>query len=160
MLYNSIKQLKLELELDLLEIEAYRALESETFDFGEGEMRNDGEYNLGSEDAYYEMEIQNIKDALLDLEYEHPNKQETKNNNRLNRYHRKKVGKRKLKKLTNYNWWSAYYDEDAGYYKRCYLSGRKGFAKRCSNKKVRKELKFPLRGSGYKKCFDYWWTVF
>ena len=39
------------------EIEAYRDLESATFDFGEGSMKIEGWY--GSEDAYYEMDIQN-----------------------------------------------------------------------------------------------------
>ena len=37
-------------------------------------------------------------------------------------------------------------------------SSKEQFFKKYSNRVVRK-ANVPLRGSGYRKCFDYWWTI-
>lgn len=44
-------------------------------------------------------------------------------------------------------------------------SKNKKFFKRVSNKKVRKaklnpEISIPLKGNGYRRLFDYWWTLY
>ena len=77
-----------------------------------------------------------------------------------NRYSRKMIGRHKLKKLYQTSLWTVNYNEEENRYIRCYYSGRKGFAKWCSDKAVRNSNNFPLRGAGYRKCFNYWYTVF
>ena len=158
---KAVENLRKELELDLIELEAYRDLDCEVFDFGEGEIRNDGEFGLGSEDVYYKIQIANIKDVLRDLKENCPYKQNTKKKTRINKYYRKRIDKKKLKKLNKYPWWwIAYFDDEKGFYKRYYLSERKKFIKKCSNKKVRKSVNFSLKGAGYRKCYDFWWELF
>lgn len=50
------------------------------------------------------------------------------------------------------------------YYKRAYRShGRgdaSGYLKKVSNRKIRKSWNFKLRGSNYKKVYDYWWMMY
>lgn len=38
-------------------------------------------------------------------------------------------------------------------------SKNKVFFKRVSNKAVRRSKSLPLKGNGYRKVFDYWWTI-
>ena len=38
-------------------------------------------------------------------------------------------------------------------------SSNKAFFKRVSNKKVRRSTDLPPKGTGYRKVFDYWWTI-
>lgn len=38
-------------------------------------------------------------------------------------------------------------------------SKNKVFYKRVSNKAVRRSKDIPLKGNGYRKVFDYWWTI-
>lgn len=38
-------------------------------------------------------------------------------------------------------------------------SSNKAFFKRVSNKKVRRSNGVPAKGNGYRKIFDYWWTI-
>ena len=38
-------------------------------------------------------------------------------------------------------------------------SKNKVFFKRVSNKAVRRSESLPLKGNGYRKVFDYWWTI-
>ena len=38
-------------------------------------------------------------------------------------------------------------------------SSNKAFFKRVSNKKVRRSSGVPVKGNGYRKIFDYWWTI-
>lgn len=38
-------------------------------------------------------------------------------------------------------------------------SKNKVFYKRVSNKKVRRSKDIPPKGNGYRKVFDYWWTI-
>lgn len=58
----------------LVEIQAYRNLDGEPFDFGTGLLVNDGEFRLGSEDAYYEMDIQCLEDIIKNWDIDHNNK--------------------------------------------------------------------------------------
>ena len=48
--------------------------------------------------------------------------------------------------------------EDLGYLKHSSRSNRRCFLKRRSNKKVRATY-MGMRGSQYRKCFDYWWEL-
>ena len=154
------------LELDLQEIQAYRELDSAEFNFNGVILRNTGEYNLGSEDAYYEMDIEALEEALLlhsedfQRKLKYINKRNKKYKSRLNKYGRKKITQSKLKKLNQCTWWVTYYNENEGYYERCYVSGRKRYAKYCSKRKVRHRNDFALKGNGYRKVYDYWWDVF
>lgn len=148
-----------ELILDIIEINAYRDLENETFIFGSIELKNDGEYKMGSEEVYYEMELQYLEEALLALK-ENKFIVNRSKNIRLNRYERKKITQKRLKKIHSYTWWTTSYDENLDIYKRHYISGCKKYAKYCSRRKVRNSFDFPLKGNGYRKCFDYWWTIF
>ena len=129
------------------EIRAYRELESQIFDFGEGEMEIEGWY--GSEDAYLSMSlpeccgdddydnhinnlngVSNIQNVNVNINI--------KCNNRSNSYMRKKIDKNKLTKLNKYGkWWTV--GDRKGYMYRCYISkrGRAKKLKRFSNKKVR-----------------------
>lgn len=158
--HKAVEMLKKELELDLIELEAYRNLDNEVFDFGEGEIRNDGEFGLGSEDVYYKIQISNIENILMDLKEDCPYRKNNKNKKRINKYYRKRIDKKKLEKLDKYSWWAVYFDDKKGFYKRYYLSGRKKFIRKCSNKKVRKSVGFSLKGAGYRKCYDFWWELF
>lgn len=38
-------------------------------------------------------------------------------------------------------------------------ASNKAFFKRVSNKKVRRNSGIPTKGNGYRKVFDYWWTI-
>ncbi len=58
----------LEAELDLIEVQAYRELQSTPFNFGTGIMSYDGIY--GSEDAYYEMDEQSLEYFIDDIIYD------------------------------------------------------------------------------------------
>jgi len=48
--------------LKLAEIKAYRELDGQDFDFGTGIIIND--MSFGSEDAYYEMDLQSLEEAI------------------------------------------------------------------------------------------------
>ena len=75
------------------EIRAYRELEGEVFDFGEGEMKIEGWY--GSEDAYYEMCLpeESGYDEYNQKYNCHKPKPKKKHKKRLNQYERKKLTK-------------------------------------------------------------------
>lgn len=138
------------------EILAYRELENEYFDFGEGLMRaSDGKY---SEDAYYEMRIQQEEELRLEqkynyVKYEHRPKMKV----RPNQYARKQICKAKLNRLHDEgSWWTVW---DKGTHKvRCYISPRAKHHKKYSNKKVRKTQSVGNHGN-YRKVYDYWWEV-
>jgi hypothetical protein len=143
-------------ECTLEEILAYRELEKETFDFGEGPMRIEGWY--GSEDAYYEMFLENQKKEKVEKITEKiTEKQKSRKNKRRKRRKdsRRKNNLDRLKKA--YPW--GVLDMET-YKKRIYYSSRKKVAKRNSNKKVRKYRGAINDGSHYKKIYDYWWEVF
>ena len=49
------------------------------------------------------------------------------------------------------------------YYKRCYMGSHKNrrrtYYKNVANRKVRRCSGMIANGSGYKKCYEYWWEV-
>lgn len=197
---------------NLEEVRACRDLSGVPFDFGAGIVTND---STGSEDAYYEMQEQDIIDRINDVIYlecgcfaDEVHKSGVRYSSGINMrmsldeirdfledvrlnnsekiffyqltdpyyyaskydyfhvekgiaptsHKRKREDKRRLKYMVNKQ-----YDEenDNYYHKRYYLSGRKSFAKKMSNKKVRKYRPYvPLKGAEYRKVYDYWWTVY
>lgn len=132
------------------EIRAYRELEGQTFDFGQGKMKTES-----SEDAYYEMCLPKERGEVKNYQIK---KSKKKPKIRLNKYERKKINKKQLKKLRNEIWWGVY--DNGEYLKRCYLSRRKKNAKRASNRKVRRYKGEISNGGHYRKFYDYWWEVF
>jgi len=150
----------------LEEIRAYQSLEGLPFDFGDGLIQNDLSY--GTEHVYWKMDAQVLEDIIEDWEKdiewanwsETQSKKKKHKNKRLNKHLRKIIGKRKLINLFKASWWIVYYNEKENRYIRCYYSGRKGFAKWCSDRAVRNRNDFSLIGAGYRKCFNYWNIVF
>ena len=84
-------------ECTLNEIRAQRNLESEIFDFGEGEMEIEGWY--GSEDAYLSMSLPEYYDYPEYYNSINSEDKYKKQKQRLNRYAKKQIDKEKLKKL-------------------------------------------------------------
>ena len=114
---------------------------------------------------------------------------------RLNRHARMRQHKRELKKKHAANSWCQFdtrideerahrnYEEDKDskwvdkrnegydYWNHCYLSGRRRFAKDCTNRKIRNIYRNLIasgeflddviapKGSDYEKFFDYLWTI-
>lgn len=39
-------------------------------------------------------------------------------------------------------------------------SNQQKYYKRLSNRIVRRNNDIPAKGNGYRKCFDYWWTLY
>lgn len=136
------------------EIRAFRELEGESFDFGEGlmDMRN-----ALSEDAYYEMclpeECGYIEDGYEHNYYNPKSKQKYK----LNKYYKKQIDKFKLEKLYNIRWWAV--SDMETHKRRCYLSDRRKVAKKMSDRKVRKYKCNISNGGNYRKLHDYWWNI-
>lgn len=147
------KQLE-EYILDLEEIKAYRALEGVSFDFGTGLIENDLSY--GTEEAIWEMEQQDLEEIInkWDGQKFNPKKKKYK----INYYDRKQIDRIKLRKLATHVY-TIYYDNKEGRYKRFYISGCRKYAKWCTNRAIRHRNDFPLKGSGYRKAFDYTWCI-
>lgn len=140
-------------ECTIEEVLAYRALENEYFDFGEGLMSPLS--NSKSEDVYYKMRIQWEEEFMLEQKSINHNKKRKKK--RLNHYARKQIDKFKIDKLSKVNWWTV---EDKGTHKaRCYYSRRKTVIKKISNKKVRKHKDLG-NYSSYRKVHNYWHELF
>jgi len=139
------------------EVRAYKELEGEVFDFGEGKMKMEWWY--GSEDAYYEMCLPEKSGYdVYNCEYSyHKPKQKQKYKKRLNQYEKKGIDKIKLDQLSNTVWWAV---QDNGEYKnRNYLSNKRKVAKKTTNKKIRQYKGKINNGGSYKKIYDYWWSV-
>lgn len=139
------------------EIRAYRDLESEVFDFGEGEMRIEGWY--GSEDAYYEMCLPEESgwDEYYYEHFYHKYKPKPKLKYKASRYCKKQKYKQRLEKLCHIRWWAV---TDMNTHKRrCYMSGRRKYARKQSNKKVRNYKSGISNGGNYRKVYDFWWEV-
>lgn len=155
-----MKHDKKELILDLIEVRAYRDLQNMPFDFGNGVIIPDSKT---SEDAHFKMREQDILDNLEDLSYVDAEKEKDTTPTTRNRYMRKFIGRKKLKKLYDkgvYNVWEKD-GENGTFLTQFYLSGSKKVAKKCSNKTIRQSRNnFPLNGSGYRKKYDYWWLVY
>lgn len=141
------------------EIEAYRTLDGLSFQFGNELIINDGEFGYGSEDGYLGMVAQDLREKLEYWDEDRVTKKK-KNKPRLNKYERRKLTQQKYKKLSQLRWWTVHYKEDEDRYIKVYYSGRRNYAKYCSNRKVRNNNDFSLRGGGYRKVFDYWWCIF
>lgn len=168
MVYSSDLQTKEDCQILLQEIKAYRELESQEINFNGIVLKNTNEYSLGSEDAYYEMDIQSLEEALEHWDYNNkPKKHNKKPKTRLNKYSRKQITKDKLLKLHKYGkWWTTHKqtnDEDKFYIIRCYIGNHKNsrttYHKKKANKKVRK-YKGMLKRNNYRKLYDYWWEIF
>ena len=158
---NKQQQLK-ELYINWDELEAYRRLNGQSFDFGTGLIKWD---DPKSENIYWKMEQQDVENYIdyLENNYQNKNKINKTSQNirkRLNKYNRKQIDKIKLKKLSKISWWNCYFNEEENKYVRCYLSGRKGYAKWCSKRIVRHRNDFSLKGNGYRKVYDYWNCIF
>lgn len=119
-------------ECTIEEVLAYRELENEYFDFGEGLMSPLS--SKLSEDVYYKMRIQWEEDLQLEEKYSQLNNKTILKKARLNHYARKQIDKIKLEK-------------DIG--------SRIAYNKQRSNKKVRKTKNIG-DGGNYKKVCDYW----
>ncbi len=168
MFYSSDLQTKEDYKILLQEIKTYRELESQEFNFNGIVLKNTNEYNLGSEDAYYEMDIQSLEEILEYWDYNNkPKKHNKKPKIKLNKYAKKQITKDKLLKLQKYGkWWTTYKqtnEEGKFYIVRCYIGNHKNsrttYHKKKSNKKVRKYREI-LKGNNYRKIYDYWWEVF
>lgn len=146
------KKTKEDLIIDWNELEAYRTLNGQPFDFGTGLITNN---SSESEDAYWEIEQLDIENALDDLEDVYLYRSKRKKKYKLNHYNKKFIDRVKLKKLSNYAY-TIYFNEEKGRYKRFYLSGCKQYAKWCSDRVIRNRNDFPLKGGGYRKAYDYW----
>jgi hypothetical protein len=160
-----------EMLLDLKELEAYRTLEGRPFDFGHGDVPND--LTFGTEEAYWEMEIQEIESVLYDYcddlimyypdtnNINHKNKSTTKKN----RYLNKLKSKEKLIQLNHTaNWIYVSYDEDKKYYSRRFSGQKvKRDTKQQSRRRVRNRVKalsdFSIKGCEYRRLYDYWWEL-
>lgn len=143
--------------IDLLnEVEAYRSLSSESFDFGTGLIINEMSY--GSEDAYYEIDIQNLKNTIEFWDYLICKKY-NKNKMRMNKHARKRKQIEKMKRLSEDNNWYPVYHNGV-YLERYYRGGRSAHLKRQSSKIMRQyKGDFCPKGSKFKLVFDFWWEL-
>lgn len=69
--------------------------------------------------------------------------------------------KRRLRFLSSFGGYpsGAYYNRSKGRYIRTYRDKFSGWFKRYANRVVRRYDKHIYNGSGYKKVYDYWWTI-
>lgn len=141
-------------ECTLEEVIAYRKLQGETFDFGEGPMKMEGLY--GSEDIYYKMFIE----KHFKNKKENKEKEMEKNieKGRLNRYKRKMVDKKKIEKLRRDGIVNAVSNRKP--YLRIYKGERSSFLKREANKKVRNYIKNISDGGDYKKIYQLEYNLY
>lgn len=82
---------------------------------------------------------------------------------------RRKMHRRTIKKYRDGNHWiygpylHGHWEGDefilGSYVKYPQNSSNKAFFKRVSNKMVRRSKDLPPKGAGYRKVFDYWWTI-
>lgn len=79
-------------------------------------------------------------------------------------YQRKREEKRRLKKLAEDSCgWHAYYDKRRNRYKRCYLRNSR-YTKWVKTQSSRVARRRQNNGeycnhNGYRKLYDYWWTL-
>ena len=85
------------------EVKAFRALESEVFDFGTGEMKIEG--LLGSEDAYYEMDLQEREEQEQECFYMDEPVVDVELKRQENRIHkRKSEDQARIKRIKDFHW--------------------------------------------------------
>jgi len=148
------KQTKEDLIIDWNELEAYRILNGQSFDFGTGLITWDAPC---SEDVYWKIEQQNIENIINDMEkYKYISKRKTKRR----KYKTKDIDIQKLKKLIFVSSYFAQYNENKNRYCRIYLSGCRKYAKWLTNRVIRHSNDFPLRGNGYRRVVGYWDILF
>lgn len=85
------------------------------------------------------------------------------------REYRRKMHRENIQKCRNRDNWvwgvhvAGHWDGDeyilGSYIKRPKRSSNKVFFKRVSNKKVRRSKEILPKGNGYRRLFDYWWTI-
>jgi len=153
------KKLYEELITDWEELEAYRTLNGQPFDFGTGLITNESQE---SEDVYWKIQQQSIEHILdhldsLDDEY---NYKIIKHKRKRRKSRSKDIDNRKLKKIARISWFPVYYSEEKGRYIRSYISGRRKFAKWWTNRTIRHTNEFPLKGNGYRRVVNYWDIVY
>lgn len=105
---------KEELYIDYNELEAYRDLNGEPFDFGDGEVKP--ECYCG-EDVYWKREQWEIESMLDDLDYCMKAENNSRRTKRANSYKRKQIDKRKLQKLRDADCCFMPWDENIKYKK-------------------------------------------
>ena len=120
---------------------------------------------MGSEDAYYEMDIQNIKELLLywdDFCTHKPNK---KHKQKQNRYSRKMYYKKvkHLRKLNTFVPCHVYgYGNTHKYWKKYFVQSKE--LRHIGNSIIRSTIpgkeQFSLKSGGYRKVFAYWYVIF
>lgn len=139
----------------LEEIQAYAELDGQDFDFGSGLIIN--EMSLGSEDAYYEMDIDNLVDTIEYWEYNrHIIKKEVKV--KPNRRYYKQVEKDRIRQLSDITWMCVLDNDD--WLQRVYRGRRSSQLKKISNKKIRRyKGDISIKGNMCHKIFDFWWTL-
>lgn len=153
--------------LDIKELIAYRTLEGQDFDFGNGLIKND--LTFGTEEAYWQMEQQDLESIICDddgdkdgyvSKFDWLRKPKLKIP-KLYPYYRKKITRHKLIKLKDIaRWIYVSYDEYKKYYSRRHGGQKvKRDLKQISRRKVRNRKDFLLRGNGYKRVYDYWWEL-
>lgn len=154
---NKILKTKQDYINQLNEIKAYRSLDGLDFDFGTGLIVNDSSY--GSEDAYYEMDIQNLEDTTEHWDEYIGKSKYSKKKFRLHKYHKLEIDKRKLITLSKVSW--VYTRNCNTHLKRCYIGRRTSYLKKYSNRIVRKSAyDMSVKGNVYRRLFDYWWAIF
>lgn len=117
------------------------------------------------EHIYYKKELLELESIIENWDCKNTYEKHKKIRNRLYGYNRKMYYK-KLKPLSNIKkyvpWWAYGYNWDKDerlYWDRCYINSK--FYKNLSNRLVRKspEDRFKLKGSSYKKVYDYQWCI-
>jgi hypothetical protein len=154
-IYNT-KELKTKQDyIDVLnEINSYRELDGQDFDFGTGLLINEMSY--GSEDAYYEMDIQTLEDIIDYWDFD--NEISKFFTLRPHKYSRKRSYKLKYKRLSENDWFPVW--DKGSYLKRYYRGRRSSFLKKASSKKIRQCTDdFQFKGNKHKRVFDFWWEL-
>lgn len=141
----------------LNEIIAYRELDGEDFDFGTGLIKND--MSLGSEDAYYEMDMCTLENIIINWDFNQEAKHRKKHEQKPHKRHYQKREKDRVSRLSKISWIKVI--EREGWQQRCYRGKRSRYLKRQSNKKIRRyKGKLPPKGSTHYKIFDFWWEMY
>lgn len=112
---------------------------------------------LGSEDAYYEIDIDNLTGAIDYWEFDNPTIKKPLKIRPHRRYYMQ-IEKEKLKHLSNISWMNVIDNDD--WLQRCYRGKRSAHLKRQSNRKIRRyKGSISLKGNMCHKIFDFWWEL-
>lgn len=92
----------------------------------------------------------------------------SKGKRKTGRAFRRKMRRKTIKKYRDGNNWiygpylRGHWEGDEFIFDSCVKHPQRSartFFKRVSNKMVRRSKDLPLKGAGYRKVFDYWWTI-